>query len=65
VNGSNAHPLWNFLKHEQHGTLVDTIKWNFTKFLIDKQGKAIARYAPNTEPKQIEPDIQKALGIVQ
>ena len=62
VNGSNAHPLWDFLKHEQHGTLVDMIKWNFTKFLVNKQGEVIKRFSPNTEPKEIEPDIKAALG---
>lgn len=63
VNGKNAHPLWDFLKHEQHGTIIDAIKWNFTKFLVDKQGHVIKRFAPNTEPKLIEPDIKNALGV--
>jgi len=59
VNGKNTHPLWSYLKKEQGGTLVDMIKWNFTKFLIDKNGQPVKRYAPNTEPKDIEPDLLK------
>uniref|UniRef100_A0AC35UE08 Glutathione peroxidase n=1 Tax=Rhabditophanes sp. KR3021 TaxID=114890 RepID=A0AC35UE08_9BILA len=58
VNGSNAAPLYNFLKKEQGGFLVDAIKWNFTKFLIDKNGKVIKRYAPTTEPKSMTKDIE-------
>lgn len=50
VNGKEAHPLYDFLKKEQGGFLVDAIKWNFTKFLVDKNGKPVARYSPNTEP---------------
>jgi glutathione peroxidase len=61
VNGSNAHPLYNFLKKEQGGTLFDAIKWNFTKFLVDKEGRPIKRYSPTTEPKDIIKDIEKIL----
>jgi phospholipid-hydroperoxide glutathione peroxidase len=57
VNGSNADPLWNYLKMKQGGTLVDFIKWNFTKFLIDKDGQPVKRYAPTTSPKAIEKDL--------
>lgn len=57
VNKSNAHPLWNYLKSKQGGTLGDFIKWNFTKFLVDKDGQPVKRYAPNTEPNSIKPDL--------
>ncbi|KAK1390993.1 Glutathione peroxidase [Heracleum sosnowskyi] len=62
VNGKNAAPLYKFLKAEKGGLLVDAIKWNFTKFLINKEGKVIARYAPSTSPLKIEEDIQNLLG---
>jgi len=61
VNGKEAHPLYDFLKKEQGGFLVDAIKWNFTKFLVDKNGKPVARYSPNTEPNKIEKDITPLL----
>jgi glutathione peroxidase len=57
VNGNNADPLYQFLKKKQGGFLIDAIKWNFTKFLVDKDGKPVARYSPNTEPNKIEKDI--------
>jgi glutathione peroxidase-family protein len=44
VNGDDAHPLYKFLKKEQGGTFFDAIKWNFTKFLVNRQGKVVARY---------------------
>lgn len=50
VNGDNAHPVWKFLKSVRGGLLGDVIKWNFTKFLLDKEGKPVKRYAPTTEP---------------
>lgn len=50
VNGSDAHPLWNFLKSKQGGTLGNFIKWNFTKFLVDRNGKPVSRYSPQTNP---------------
>ncbi|XP_044462141.1 probable glutathione peroxidase 2 [Mangifera indica] len=61
VNGKNAAPLFKFLKSEQGGYFVDAIKWNFTKFLVDKEGKVVARYAPRTSPLNIEKDIQNLL----
>ena len=62
VNGENADPLYNYLKQEQSGFLgTDAIKWNFTKFLVDRGGNVINRYAPITKPKSIESDIQKYL----
>ena len=54
MNGKNAAPLYKFLKSEKGGMLIDGIKWNFTKFLVDKQGKVIGRYAPTTSPLKIE-----------
>ncbi len=63
VNGSNAHPLLELLKSEAPGLLGSKkIKWNFTKFLVNREGKVLARYAPQTEPKMLEGDIEKALG---
>lgn len=61
VNGNNAHPLYKYLKSEKGGLLGSKIKWNFTKFLIDKNGKVIKRYGPNTKPSSIEPDIIELL----
>ncbi len=62
VNGETAHPLYNYLKKEAKGLLgSEKIKWNFTKFLVDQQGKVLKRYAPNTEPKDIEADIKALL----
>jgi len=61
VNGKNAHPIFKFLKKELGGTLGSSIKWNFTKFLIDSQGKPVKRYAPVTTPEKIEPEIKMLL----
>lgn len=61
VNGENTHPIFKFLKTEKGGILGDDIKWNFTKFLIGKDGKVIKRYAPITIPNDIKTDIEKAL----
>jgi glutathione peroxidase len=63
VNGDNAHPLFQHLKAEAPGVLgTEGIKWNFTKFLIGRDGKVIKRYAPQTKPEEIAGDIEKALG---
>ncbi|CAK9144884.1 unnamed protein product [Ilex paraguariensis] len=62
VNGKNATPLYKFLKSEKGGILGDGIKWNFTKFLVNKEGKIVERYSPRTSPLQIEKDIQNLLG---
>jgi glutathione peroxidase len=62
VNGKDEHPLYKFLKEKQHGTLGDNIKWNFSKFLIDRSGHPVNRYAPTTEPKSIEKDIENELN---
>ena len=61
VNGSEAHPLFAWLRSEKGGILGDTIKWNFTKFLINRDGKAVARYAPAVPPQDIEADIRALL----
>ncbi|MFS0821861.1 glutathione peroxidase [Bacillus sp. 1P02SD] len=61
VNGENADPLFQFLKDEQKGVLSKAIKWNFTKFLVDRNGKVVERYAPQTEPAKMEEDIEKVL----
>jgi glutathione peroxidase len=61
VNGPDAHPLYGYLKHEKPGLLGSGIKWNFTKFLIDRAGKVIARYAPTKKPKDLERPIAKLL----
>ncbi|KAK3119901.1 hypothetical protein QOZ80_9AG0677450 [Eleusine coracana subsp. coracana] len=62
VNGKEAAPLYKFLKSKKGGFLGDGIKWNFTKFLVDKDGKVVERYAPTTSPLKIENDIQKLLS---
>ncbi|KAI5657958.1 hypothetical protein M9H77_26751 [Catharanthus roseus] len=54
VNGKNAAPLYKFLKSEKGGLITDAIKWNFTKFLVNKEGKVVERYSPRTSPLQIE-----------
>lgn len=61
VNGEHTHPIFKYLKNEQGGFLGSKIKWNFTKFLIDKNGQAVDRYAPQTEPASIARDIEKIL----
>lgn len=62
VKGENAHPLFQYLTHDKPGILgTEAIKWNFTKFLIARDGEPVARYAPQTEPKAIIPDIEKTL----
>ena len=62
VNGNEAHPLYNFLTEAMPGLLgLESIKWNFTKFLIDQKGRPIARFAPNTSPEKIEPKIKELL----
>lgn len=62
VNGPNTDPVFQYLKKELPGFLTNKIKWNFTKFLIDRNGKPYKRYAPITKPEQIEKDILKLLG---
>ena len=62
VNGGAAHPLWKWLKKEKPGLLgMESIKWNFTKFLIDKDGRVVKRYAPTDTPEKIEKDLASVL----
>ncbi|GAB4028864.1 glutathione peroxidase [Spirosoma koreense] len=61
VNGVHTHPVFKYLKHELGGFLGSSIKWNFTKFLIDRSGKPVKRFAPTTKPAAIEGDIIKLL----
>lgn len=61
VNGKDAAPLYKFLKKQKGGFLGDDIKWNFTKFLISRDGEVVERYAPVTKPEKIEDDILKLL----
>jgi len=57
VNGKNAHPLYQYLKKELPGKLGSRIKWNFTKFLVDREGNPVKRYAPSTKPLDLQDDI--------
>jgi glutathione peroxidase len=63
VNGDNAHALFKYLTSEKKGLLgSEAIKWNFTKFLVGKDGKVIDRYAPTTKPEDLSRDIERALA---
>jgi glutathione peroxidase len=62
VNGSGAHPLYKWLKDEQGGLLGGAIKWNFTKFLVGRDGTVLDRFAPTTTPESLEPKITAALA---
>ncbi len=61
VNGDNAHPIFVYLKEKTKGLLGSSIKWNFTKFLISRDGETIKRYAPITKPEKLEKDIEAML----
>lgn len=61
VNGANAHPLYDHLKSEAGGFVTDHIKWNFTKFLVDRDGKVVRRFAPKDTPESIAPHVEKLL----
>ena len=61
VNGDAAHPLFKYLRKETKGLLGDAVKWNFTKFLIDRNGNVLKRYAPQVDPLDIEKDIRSLL----
>jgi glutathione peroxidase len=62
VNGESADPLYKFLKKEQGGFMwIDSIKWNFTKFLVDREGNVVDRYSSATKPQEIAQDIEKLL----
>jgi len=63
VNGRDAHPLWQWLKAQAPGLLgTEGVKWNFTKFLVGRDGKVIKRYAPTDAPEALRKDIEKALA---
>jgi glutathione peroxidase len=62
VNGERTHPLYRHLKSEKPGLLgTEAIKWNFTKFLVGRDGAVLKRYAPNDTPESMRPDIERAL----
>ncbi len=62
VNGDGTHPLYRYLKHEAKGVLgTERIKWNFTKFLVDRDGKVVARFAPTAKPETLKPAIEALL----
>lgn len=63
VNGDTAAPIYKFLKSSKGGLFGDGIKWNFAKFLVDKDGNVVDRYAPTTSPLSIEKDLKKLLGV--
>ena len=63
VNGADAHPLYEFLKIEKSGLLgIEAIKWNFSKFLVDQEGRVVERYAPTTTPASLKGDIEALLA---
>jgi len=61
VNGSDADPLWKYLKSEKSGLLGSRIKWNFTKFLVDREGNVVARHGPAVKPEQLKSEIEQLL----
>ena len=64
VNGADAHPLWQWLKAQAPGLLgTEGVKWNFTKFLVGKDGQVLERYAPNDTPVSLRKDIERALAV--
>jgi glutathione peroxidase len=61
VNGDNAHPLFKYLKNERSGLVGPSIKWNFTKFLVDRAGRVVARHAPTARPESLRREIEALL----
>lgn len=61
VNGAQAHPLFDFLKSQQKGMLGDKIKWNFTKFLVNREGEVVQRFSPQKQPAQLASTIEELL----
>jgi glutathione peroxidase len=61
VNGDDAHPLYQWLRSQKSGVLGNRIKWNFTKFLVDREGNVVKRYGSTTKPEKIAADIQRTL----
>lgn len=62
VNGADAIPLYKWLKKQKKGFLTSSIKWNFTKFLVDRNGNVVGRYSPTTPPEKLKSKIEKLLG---
>jgi glutathione peroxidase len=62
VNGAGAHPLYQWLRDQKGGVLGSAIRWNFTKFLVGRDGRVLGRYAPTTPPAKLGKDVAKALG---
>ena len=63
VNGDNADPLWDYMKQQQAGLMGSRgIKWNFTKFLVNKKGDVVARHGPQVKPEALAKDIEKLLA---
>lgn len=63
VNGAHAHPLFVYLKNEQPGILgIEAVKWNFTKFLVDRSGRVVERFAPSTKPESLDVPLRKLLA---
>lgn len=62
VNGKNVHPVFKYLKKELPGTLGGRVKWNFTKFLVDQEGKPLKRFSPNTKPEKMASYIESLLN---
>ena len=65
VNGDDTHPLYVWLKHKKSGALGANIKWNFTKFLIGRDGRVVKRFGPTKEPEKLRPAIEAALGATE
>jgi len=61
VNGGKAHPLYEYLKREKSGLLGSSIKWNFTKFVVDRTGKVVGRHAPTVRPESLAKEIEALL----
>ena len=61
VNGTNEHPMFKFLKGEAKGLITNSIKWNFTKFLIDREGRVVKRFSPATKPEAIASHIESLI----
>ncbi|MGI2328944.1 glutathione peroxidase [Planococcus sp. YIM B11945] len=62
VNGKNAHPLFKYLTEHSKGLLLNSVKWNFTKFLVDAEGNVVGRYAPKDKPESFENEVKKVLA---
>jgi glutathione peroxidase len=61
VNGPRAHPLWAWLRRQKSGLLTDAVKWNFTKFLVDREGRVVSRHPPTTRPEALAREVEALL----